>query len=409
MTHNGSKKKNGQTLSRRTFMKNAGTAAAAGTIGLAGFDCTDIKARMKYVTFGRSGIRVSQFLGDRMADRKMYELAIAAGVNYWHKFGTWADPAPYDLFRSLDRDSFYCDTTVASVDKDKAIEIFERALAKTGLEYIDGFKIHSQYRSAEDIKTKTGALEAFEHLKKQGKTRYLMMSQHTNISEVFEAAIESELFDLIQVPVNPIVPRDYLTQEVFEQKFNQDQYLAQIKKASDKDIAITAMKVFLWGPKYWDEVPDLRDRVKDHLPDDGSIATALIHWTLAVPGVKAFGNMLFSFEELRENLESVGGTFTAREDEGLKRFAGCIGGYTCRLCGACERANPGKVAVSDILRYAGYSQEHRGRRNMARALYSALPHRARIVEADDLWRYERACPYGLPVADLLRKAHRILA
>ena len=89
-----------------------------------------------------------------MSDRKMYEIAIASGVNYWHKIGHWADPAPYDLFSKLDRDSFYCDTTVGSLDRGKAIEIFERCLKQTGLERIDGFKIHSQYRNAEDIKTK---------------------------------------------------------------------------------------------------------------------------------------------------------------------------------------------------------------------------------------------------------------
>jgi len=398
------KESRGDIQTRRTFMKTAGAAATAGTLVLAGFDCRNLSSRMKYVTLGRTGIRVSQFLGDRMTDRRMYELAITAGVNYWHKFGHWDDPAPYDLFRSLDRDSFYCDTTVASLERDRAIEIFERILEKTGLAYIDGFKIHSQYTNAEDIKNKTGAVEAFELLKKQGKTRYLMMSQHTNVSEVFEAAVESDMFDLIQVPVNPIVPRDYLTREVFEQKFSQDEYLAQIKKASDRGIAITAMKVFLWGKKYWEEVPDLKDRVKDYLPDDSHIATALIHWTLAVPGVKAFGNMLSSFEELSENLEAVGGSLTAREDEGLKRFAGCIGGCTCRLCGACEQANPGGVAVPDILRYAGYAKEN-SRRNMARALYAALPVTARVKPGDDLKRYEQSCPYGLPVADLLIKAH----
>ena len=394
-------------MSRRHFLKDASATAAAGTLGLAGFNCNDLSSRLKYVTLGRTGIRVSQFLGDRMSDRKMYELAIDAGVNYWHKFGHWSDPAPYDLFRSLDRDSFYCDTTVGSLDRDKAIEIFERSLEKTGFEYIDGFKIHSQYRTAEDIKTKTGAIQAFEQLKKQGKTRYLMLSQHTNVSEVFEAAVESEMFDLIQVPVNPIVPRDYLTKEVFHQKFSQDEYLALIKKASDRGIAITAMKTFLWGKKYWDEIPDLRERVKDYLPDDRSIATALIHWTLNVPGVKAFGNMLFSFEELHENLAAAGGTLTAREDSGLKRFAGCIGGYVCRLCGACERANPGGVAVSDILRYAGYYIGY-GQPAMAKSLYSALPKSARVEAAKDIGKYEKFCPYGLPVAKLLRKAQRLL-
>ena len=394
-------------ISRRNFIKGVSTTAAAGAIGIAGMNCAGDMNKMKYVTLGRTGIKVSQFLGDRMSDRKMYEIAIASGVNYWHKIGHWADPAPYDLFSKLDRDSFYCDTTVGSLDRGKAIEIFERCLKQTGLERIDGFKIHSQYRNAEDIKTKMGAVQAFEHLKKQGKTRFLMMSQHTNTSEIFEAAVESEMFDVIQIPVNPTVPRDYFTKEVFPQKADQDEYLAIIKKAANKDIAITAMKVFLYGKKYWDEIPDLRERVKDFLPDNKSIATALIHWALNVPGVLAYGSMLYSFEELGENIEAVGGKLTEPEDEGLKRFSEAIGGHVCRMCGACERANPGGVAVSDILRFSGYFIGH-GQPALARSLYAALPKSARMNAVKNLESYEKACPYGIPVAKLLRKAQRLL-
>jgi predicted aldo/keto reductase-like oxidoreductase len=357
-------------ISRRHFMRGVAVTAAAGTLGLTGFDCIKLRNRIKYVTLGRTGMKVSQFLGDRMDDRKMYELAIAAGINYWHKYGHWEEPAPYDLFRKLDRDSFYCDTIIDSLDKDESVEIFEGVLKKTGLEMIDGFKIHSQYKNTEEVRTKMGAVQAFEQLKKQGKTRFLMMSQHINTSEVFEAAVESELFDLIQVPVNPTVPRDYFTQEVFKQKAAQDEYLGLVKKAADKGIAMTAMKVFLYGKKYWDDIPDLRERVKEFLPDNKSIATALIHWALNVPGVSAYGSMLYSFEELQENLEAIGGKLTDEEDKGLKKLASAMGSSVCRMCGACQRANPGGAAVSDIMRLMGYCIGF-GQYEQARKRYAA--------------------------------------
>ena len=118
--------------------------------------------------------------------------------------------------------------------------------------------------------------------------------------------------------------------------------------------------------------------------------------------------MLSSFEELRENIAAVGGELTAQEDQGLKRFAGCIGGHVCRLCGACERANPGGVAVSDILRFSGYYIGY-GQPAIAKSLYAALPKYARVESAKDLNIYEKMCPYNLPVAKLLRKARRLLA
>jgi len=395
-------------MSRRSFIRNASAATAVGAAGLAGIAGEGCTKKMKTTRLGKTDMVVSQFLGDRMADRRMYEMALAAGVNYWHKFGAWADPAPYDIFQKLDRDSFYCDTVVGSLEEDKATEIFERALEKTGLERIDGFKIHSRYRSAEDVMTKMGAVRAFEKLRKQGKTRYLMLSQHVNTVEVFEAAVESGLFDVIQVPVNPTVPTDYFTKDEFPRKATQDEYLSIIKKAHEKEIGITAMKVFLYGAKNWEQVPDLKNRVKKYLPDNQSIATALIHWALNVPGVQAYGSMLYTFDELRENIEAVGGRLTGTEDKGLQTMRDCIDGYYCRMCGACERANPGGVAVSSIMRYSGYHTGF-GDVESARAMYAALPKERRVEAVKDLSRYEKACKYGLPLAKLLREAQAKLA
>ena len=408
------------TISRRRFIQAVSTGAVAlaagfsqGSADSSGFgtgrmETENLPGKMKYAVLGRSGIRASVFLGDQMTDVRMYELALASGVNYWHKFGLWAEPAPYEMFRKLDRDLFYCDTAVASLDKDKAIEIFERALNKTGLSCIDGFKIHSQYRSAEDVRTQMGAVQAFEILKKQGKTRYLMMSQHSNTAEVFAAAVESELFDVIQIPINPTVPMDYFTKEKFIQKASHDEYLGLIQKAANKNIGITAMKVFLGSPRTWDQVPDLRQRVARYLPDNRSIATALIHWTMSVPGVKAFGNLLYSFDELRENIEAIGGELTANEDRGLREFASAIGKHVCRGCTACQKANPGGVAVADILRFSMYHTGY-GLPEMARRFYAELPPAARADAAMDLRRYASACPYDLPVSRLLRQAHSRLA
>ena len=399
-----------ESVSRRSFIKGA-ASTAAGAAALSATGCGSgllggSGKKINYVKLGRTGMRVSQFLGDRMAGTEMFKAALDAGVNYWHKFGQWADQDPYELFRKRDRDSFYCDTVVGTLEKDKAIELFEGRLKNTGLEMIDGFKIHSQYKSAEDVKTQMGAVQAFEQLKKQGKTKFLMMSQHTNTSEVFEAAIESELFDVIQVPVNPVVPLDYFTKDEYTQT-TQDKYLALIREADKKGIGITAMKVFLYGAKNWEAVPDLKNRVRKYLPDNQSIATALIHWTLNVPGVTAYGSMLYSFDELRENLEAVGGKLTAKEDHGLKKFAECMGGFYCRMCGACERANPGGIAVSDIMRFSGYYTGFE-QVDLSRRMYAKLPRFAQVNASGNLKQYEDACPYGLPVASLLTKAHEKL-
>jgi predicted aldo/keto reductase-like oxidoreductase len=301
---------------------------------------------------------------------------------------------------------------VHALDYDKSIAAFELCLKKSGLERIDGFKVHSMYKNPEDIKAQTGVLRAFDTLKKQGKTKYLMLSQHINVPDVFEAAIESDLFDLIQIPVNPMIPRrdvfDYKSKDENPDQALQDRYFGLIKKAADKNIAVTAMKVFLYGTKNWQMVPDLKERVKKHLPDNQSIARALIHYALDVPGVVAYGSMLYSFEELQENLEANGGKLTTAERTGIRLLREAMNCHYCRMCGACEQANPGGVEVSSIMRFRGYSlgfDQH----DLSRATYAAMPAQARVDAAGDLESYERACPYGLPVASLLRDTHTMLA
>ncbi|MFA6470716.1 MAG: twin-arginine translocation signal domain-containing protein [Candidatus Latescibacterota bacterium] len=409
-------KRNNECISRRGFIQKTSATALAGAAGISGLDCSAAgvksegqKKKIKQVKLGRTGLKVSQFLGDRMADRKMYELALDAGVNYWHKFGQWVEPAPYDLFQKMDRDAFYCDTTVHTLEKDKALEIFESMLKKTGLSMIDGFKVHSVYEKPEDVQNKKGVIQAFEILKKQGKTRFLMLSQHNNVAPVFEAAIDSDMFDLIQVPVNPLVPRADAFSYKGErpQKAQQDEFFRLIKKAKDKNIAVTAMKVFLYGTKNWENVPDLKEKVSKYLPDDKSIARALIHYSLSIPGVVAYGSMLYNFEELKENIEAVGGKLTLAEEKGIQKFADAMSPEYCRMCGACERANPDGVAVSSILRFKGYHTGF-GDPQQARSLYAALPAHARVESADDLAPYEKVCPYGLPVASLLKKAKSML-
>jgi predicted aldo/keto reductase-like oxidoreductase len=82
-------------------------------------------------------------------------------------------------------------------------------------------------------------------------------------------------------------------------------------------------------------------------------------------------------------------------------------GNYCRMCGACERANPGGIAVSDILRFRGYAIGY-GDIKSAQKMYAALPEESKIGTARNLDNYEKNCPYGLPVAKLLTESLRIL-
>ena len=389
------------SISRRRFLAESSASAAAGAI-FAGLGCT---SGMPYRTLGRTGIQASVINSDELPEESMYRLAIEAGVNYWHKMGRWGAP---DIFTKLDRDSFFCDLTIDSIEKDGAIGEFERGLKKSGLSVIDGFKVHSVYDYPGDIMSKSGILQAFETLKKQGKTRFLMLSQHRNVVEIMEAAIDSDLFDVIQVPVHPLMPQDYFLKEKKFREYQQEDYLAVIRKASDRGIGITSMKTVVGGPKNWEKIPGFRQKISRYLPNTDDIATALIHWTISVPGVKTFASSMKSYEMFYSNIRAAGGRLSDREAKGVKRFAELLNRSVCRMCGVCEKRNRGGVAVSDILRYSLYCASY-GLREEARSLYAALPRSSRVDAVRDLGCYEQACPYGLPVAEMLGEAHALLA
>ncbi len=397
--------RNGNPVSRRDFMKHATAATALGAVSAVVHSC---KGGMKYRTLGRTGLKISVINSDELPDKKMYEMAIKLGINYWHKMGRWGEP---DIFRKLDRDSFYCDLTIDSIEKQTAIEEFERGLKRSQLSMIEGFKVHSVYKTPEEIKTKTGMLRAFETLKKQGKTRFLMLSQHTNVFEVTEAAIESDLFDVIQIPIHPLAqygskgPNDKNRQV---SKTSLDEYIGLIKKAADKKIGITSMKTLVGGPQNWEKITSFHERVGKYLPDNESVIKALIHWVLDIPGVSSVASNMRSFEMFKENMEAVAGELTDNDLKGLACLSDVMDKAVCRMCGKCEYENPRGVAVSDILRYSMYFSAY-GDRERARALYLALPLNRKVHSTADIKRYEKSCPYKLPLEQMLSTAHRTLS
>ncbi len=109
---------------------------------------------------------------------------------------------------------------------------------------------------------------------------------------------------------------------------------------------------------------------------------------------------------LRENMAaSVDHTLSARDQKLLEEYRLATSHLYCHGCGQhCEPA-AGGVAVADILRFLRYDEVY-GKRRRARELYQALPPEARNFVAADLAAAQAACPHGLPVVELLRRADR---
>lgn len=383
-------------LGRRQFLKGASAAALGAAASLyapaavaqeLGTQATDMPRRR----LGRTNLEISALVIGEVTDHSIFHRAWQMGVNYWHKFGNWDPP---EFFKQLDRDSFYCDAVVDTLDYDGAVAQFEWFCKKTGLEKIDFFKLHSPYQNAGDVRRNDQIFRAFDYLKRQGKCDYLAIAQHGRVAEVLEACIETGHFDAIQPPINVLSPP-----EVWR----------MIDRAKAADVGIIAKKTLCGGPRNWPRRRAEIDRkIAPHLKPGESLAKALIKYALRTPGVAAVSPWIENFSQLQEDAAAIKEGISEGERQALEEFRREMAGAYCTMCGTCTVGCPQGVAVPDILRFTtyaeGYAQPYR-----ARALYAQLPPPERAAACRDCGQCERACPGGLPVRQMLREAHTILA
>jgi predicted aldo/keto reductase-like oxidoreductase len=136
-------------------------------------------------------------------------------------------------------------------------------------------------------------------------------------------------------------------------------------------------------------------------------AQAAIKAVLADERVHLVVSEMTNRQHLKENMAAVINPLSAKEARLLEEHRARTSHLYCQGCGHnCEPA-AGGIAIADTMRILRYHESY-GKRAQARSLYLDLPVVARDLSNADLAAAERACPHGLPVAALMRKAERLL-
>ena len=381
-----------RSLTRRRFLERSaafvGSSALLGA-GMAGAP-DEAPRRVVYRRLGRTDVRISHVVAAWDWNEWLYGEAVTAGINYWHKIGGWAQiPEP---IRQLDREAWYCDVAIDSFEEQGAYDQFEAARTALGLDYINGFKLHSIYVKPEDVRNKTGMLKAFDRLKAEGKVRHLATAQHGGeTAAICAAAIESGLFDHLQ-PALSVAPTPDMVK--------------MLELAAQHDVGIIAKKV-MGAVGRAKQDPAVRAEVERHLGPDGKWGAAVIKTVLSYPGVTAVTPRVMSFEQFLDNVTPDGIEPTPGETAAvqvLRRFARA---EQCSYCGVCRGACPQGVAIPEALRFATYHTVYE-QPQAARRLYAALPAAQRVAQCHDCGACERACPQGMDVRRKLREAERLL-
>lgn len=409
------KVRNGQetagAISRRGFVRMAAGAAALG-IGAAALgapprgggrgtggqgqdeefkleDGDDAGTGLIYRAIPACKIRISTVVAGPAGDEVQRRL-VARGVNYFHK----VDGCGSREFRQkLDWDYFYCDCVIDRTDKIGAIQEFEARRSQAGVDVIHFFKIHATLSNPEDVQHDQPVFEAFRSLRDQGKTKWLAISLHAS-PEMFEACVESGLFQQIQIPFNPLNAGPVVRRA--------------LQKAQEAGIGVVAMKTMLGGPAKWQDDPKARQVLDEYWPEGTSAAQAMLKWILAQPGITAAVPHCENVQQADENCVAAGAKLQAWEQQGVERLAAALSPTWCRSCRTCEKACPRNVRIPDILRYRMYATAYR-RPADARRLYAALSPSAALINCDNCGRCQESCPHGLAVTEMLADARQLLA
>ena len=378
-------------LSRRRFLGNAAAAGAGAALTAGTASAQDEKkTRVVYRRLGRTEFMTSHVVAAWDWNEWLYQEAVDAGINYWHKIGGW--PGLPDALKNIDRETWYCDVVIDSFEEDGAYAQFEWARKNLGLDYIDSFKLHSIYKTPEDVTAKTGMLKAFDRLKAEGKVKHLSAAQHVEPAIVCAAMLETDLFDHLQPATGGLSPTPEM-QDV-------------LKLAKAKDVGIIAKKVMGAVNRAKTDAAT-RARIEPFLGPDGKWGAAVIKGVLCFVGVTAVTPRTVNFEQFIDNLSTDGIEPTPNEVGAIEVLREYARLNQCSYCGKCTGACPNGVAIPETLRYETYASVYETPKG-ARKMYAGLPAERRANRCGDCGACEAACPQGMAVREKLRAAHAVL-
>jgi predicted aldo/keto reductase-like oxidoreductase len=187
--------------------------------------------------------------------------------------------------------------------------------------------------------------------KREGKTRFLGLSTHTNVAEAVETAADSNFYEVVMAAYN----------------FRQKDHLkikAAIAKAAQARLGVVAIKVIRG---------ELEEGEKPTNP------RASLKWVLQDPNVHATIPGFSTFEEMDIDLSAMEDlTLTDVEKEDLRR-ASSIPGLYCQGCGQCLKQCPARLPIPDLMRAYMYAYGYR-QPALAQSLVASLELPRRICE-----------------------------
>lgn len=398
-------------MDRRQFLQ----AGALGALLPAGHTrAADDSANQvrRYRRLGRTGFEISDIsFGSsrlRRGEEHLVHHALDRGINYFDGADSYTGGASEEVLgRALRgrRDQVYLVSKTKAWPDTRHSEIMaalDDSLRRLGTDYVDVYLNHA----VNDIERLDNADwgEFVERAKAAGKIRASGMSGHAGrLIDCLDHAIDRDMADVILVAYN--FGQDPAFYEQFTRSFN---YVAKqpdlprvLEKAKAKDVGVVTMKT-LMGARLNDMRP--------YETDGATFAQAAFRWTLSNPNVDALVISMTEQALIDEYLGASGArAVTARDVELLRHYARLNGTSYCRhACNDCAGACPYGVPIADVLRTRMYATDYEDLA-FARSEYAGLAANASACLGCSGAPCQDACSHGLPVAELCAPTHRMLS
>jgi predicted aldo/keto reductase-like oxidoreductase len=401
-------------IDRREFLRRGALAGASvGLLPLTGgaaLAAEEPQVRRKG-TLGRTKLRVSDIgfgsssLGGDVA---LVEHALGRGINYFDTAESYQGGRSEETIgRALagKRDRVLLASKVGTRPDSRRgalMRSLDGSLRRLRTDRIDVYFNHAVNDVA---RLKNPEWQEFvSRAKAAGKIRFTGMSGHGGrLVECLDYALDQSLVDVVLVGFN------FGQDPAFFQRFtaNLDFVAVQpdlprvLRKARANGVGVVAMKT-LRGAKLNDMRP--------FETGGATFAQAAFRWVFATGLVDSLVVSMNGRAQVDEYLGASGWQAPSRADQRLlERYQARHGATQCRYgCGDCGSACPAGVPIADVLRTRMYAEDY-GDLLLARSEYAALGSGAAACLSCPHQACAQACPHGLAIPELTRRAHRAIA
>jgi uncharacterized protein len=400
-------------VSRRDFVKALGLMGVGSVVGAgqalaqpaAPADAAPAAIKPSKIPtrpFGKTGVNVSMLgLGgifDTISNQLVLKQALDWGVTYWDTaegYQNGNSEKGMGMFLEKNpqaRKDLFLVTKSHGGDMTDALN---KSLERLKTDYVDMYFIHGLGNTGElNDSVKTWV----EKMKADKKIRFFGFSTHSNMETCLQGAAKLGWIDGIMLKY------DYTI-------MGTDAMKSAMDAAAKAGIGLTAMKTQARQAIKTETEADLK--MGGHFIQRGFTqfqAKLKVLWEN--PQLSCICSQMGSTTVLQANIAAAldKTTLTARDHSILLEYAEATRSLRCAGCAEfCEAAPGHQAPICDVMRVLMYHRSY-GDVELAQTTFRKLPETARRGLADfDYTAAERACPQGLPIAQLMREANELFA